>query len=329
MPIILKDYPILTDEHRKRLALKVKSSEISFSYTNSKGELFDLVSSPADKATSTFDCFKLEDPNGVWHPNFSNLIIRQRVETNPSSFLFGVEGVCCQNEGELGVAIIWIDKESGERGVITPSGSHFTSKSQNCSFQLKFLFAPKSLRGSLLLQYVLYIKKGGIPTSMERKAKIATEIGTILGVLHELEIIIDGSGALFPVQDEYSHNDSLWWVTYDSSDPMEDSFTMDNFCLHLNKNHKDYDLLIGNDVASSSLLAEVMASTIQLLILETYHIMGEGSGKLFYVSNNDIKPDSIVSVVRYYLDTYEITKYDLDNEQALARKLRAVLRERF
>ena len=56
--------------------------------------------------------------------------------------------------------------------------------------------------------------------------------GTILGVLDETKVIIDGNGSLFPIHMVSNLTEPLWWVQCNWEDPTQDSFTDDNF-LHL------------------------------------------------------------------------------------------------
>lgn len=321
MSVILNNTPVLTQKLKNKIGFH-PNGMFEFGYSYSNGNTVPLIARESD-SSSRCKTFKLTDDNCKWHPENNSLDIRHTITIDSPINLFGTEGLASKSGGRIGIAVIWADKELGERGVFN-SEDNFSASSGRFECILKSSFPPKALRGTLSLQYVLYLKEKGQQSIEEQQCNLATECGTVFGVLEEVKIIIDGNGSIFPIQEVSVIKDALWWVKTDWQDPTSDPFVLDNFKLVFNKAHKDYQYLVDNETNNNhGLLSEVMASVIQLLISKVVKDT-ENRDKIFKgsVARGDYEPDSIAAVVRYYVDTIGIHSSQLEDEEEIARLTR-------
>ncbi len=312
MAIVLEAFPKVSRE------LVLKSGYISTKYVFSfmdNGEKRELKSSPTDSSTSKMTVLKLEDPGCKWHPENYELMVECKSIINTPSFFFGRDGVAA-DDGVIGAAIMWMAPDASVRGV--EKIGEFSKKTTGpCEISGKVLFRSQLLRGTVLLQTILYLKNPGRASKQEKH--LAQFTGTILGVLDETKLIIDGNGSMFPIHTVPSATEPLWWVTCNWEDPTQDVFTDDNFCLYLNSAHKDYGSLNANDgIKNSPLLMEIICSAIQLLIIK---VLNDDVYKDATIKGTDLRPGSISSVVNYLIHAYNL-KYDHDNPEALAMDIR-------
>ena len=313
MAIVLEAFPKLSREILVKIGC---SSGIYKFFYRYQGENRELQVNTADTSTSRAAVLQLTDPACHWHPETSNLIANLYLSINVPAFLFGETGLAAKNGGELGIAVLWMLPEANQRGS-TVVGS-INSKSPG-PFELsgEVCFQAQTLRGTLILKTVLFLKNRGIPTGSEIYQ--ADKVGTIVGVLDETRVIIDGNGSMFPIHEVSSPNEPLWWVRCDWEDPLEDSFTEDNFCIYLNKAHKDYaSLNVNEGLKNSPLLFEIICSSLQTLLTK---VLNDDSARDATIQGAGIQQGSISSMVNYFLHTFSVS-YDRNSPEALAVEIR-------
>jgi hypothetical protein len=297
MPVILSAYPELTNELRVKTGYN--TNVFDFFY-DSNGEIHQL--DKADVMTvsnlSKVQTLKLSDPLGVWHPETYNLKIQCKCIINAPVFLFGPDGLAARKGGKIGIALIWTAKDASVRGT-APLGELDSETTGPVQIENTLVYKPHKLRGTLSLKTVLYLKERGRPSGEE--FHLADDPGCILGVLDETKIIIDGKGSVFPVVETNAPARPLWWVSCNWQDALDDSFTEDNFALYLNTGHKDFPALNANaGLANSPLLAEIVASALQILIVK---VLNDPSAAQDTINGTNITKGSIASVVHYLLQT--------------------------
>ena len=316
MAVLLEAFPKMSRD----LLVKIgySSSVFDFSYTY-HGEERELTASTADTSTSKAAVLQLTDQTCHWHPETENLIVRSRLIINVPFFLFGANGLTPLNGGSLGLAIMWMAPDASQRGV-TPIGE-FTSDSQApLEISGEIRFPAHILRGTLILQTVLYLKKAGIPQG--REFYLAKQPGTVLGIMDETRVIIDGNGSLFPIHEVHIPGEPLWYVRCDWTDPTEDSFSDDNFCLCLNNAHKDFPSLTVNEgLKNSPLLLEILCSSLQILIMK---VLDDETAKDATIKGTNLQEGSISSMVNYLLHTFDIN-YDSGTPESLAINIRKAM----
>lgn len=313
MAVVLDAYPKLTK------ALLVKTGYLSTEYYffyHKNGIRMDLTKKTSDSSTSRTAVIQLEDPTATWHPEIYELCAEVRCEFHVPVFLFGDHGVAAADGGVLGVAIRWMAPDSGERGVI-PVGEMTKGSSVPCIIRSCITFPARKLRGTLVLDTIIYVKNAGNPKGAERfQAHIQ---GTVLGVLDDTRVIIDGNGSVFPVHEVSASTEPLWYVRCDWADPLEDKFTEENFCLFLNNAHKDFaSLNVNEGMAKSPLLMEIICSSLQMLITK---VMSDVAAAQAIRTGEDLVPGTIAAVVYYFMRKYGWS-YDADYPEKLATDIR-------
>lgn len=182
---------------------------------------------------------KISDLRCSWYPSTHGLTVRKTCRLAAAYHLFG-EGGIASSTATIGIALRWISSKSNERGVV-PFGT-ITKADSAKSFDVDYVFERGTLKGSLKLQTILYLKDAGTPKESEKY--FAQQTGTILGVLEQEEFFVDGNGSVFPIAVIDAPGKALWNVYYnDASDPMQDKFESENVEIRLNKAHPNYDAL--------------------------------------------------------------------------------------
>lgn len=312
MAIILEAFPKVSRE------LVVKSGYIATKYSFSfhdNGEIRFLSSTPTDSSTSKTAVLKLEDQGCKWHPEGNELIVECKSIITTPAFFFGPKGLA-PNDGIIGIAIMWAAPDANVRGV-EKIGELTKGEMGPCEINGRVRFPAQLLRGTLVMQTVLYLKKRG--DVAENEKHLARFTGTILGVLDETKVIIDGNGSLFPIHTVSNPTDPLWWVLCNWEDPTQDSFTDDNFCIYLNSAHKDFAALNVNEgIKNSPLLMEIICSSLQLLIMK---VLNDDVYRDNTIQGNGLQPGSISAIINYFIRSYSWV-YDPNNPELLAMSIR-------
>lgn len=312
MSVMLEAFPKMSRE----LLVKTgyNSSVFKFFYTF-HGENHELETATTDASTSKTAVLQLTDPSCQWHPEIYNLIIKCKCAVNMPKFLFGENGLAAADGGVIGVAVMWMIPESSMRGVTMLGGLNNTSIPTEIIGTVRF--EKQQLRGTLILQTILFLKEKGFPKETERYQ--ASQTGTVLGILDETRVVIDGNGSMFPIQEKASPTDPLWWVICDWEDPTEDKFTYDNFCICLNTAHKDYTNLNANKgLKNSPLLMEIVCSALQILVTK---VLIDPVAREATINGKSLQPGSISSVVHYLLHVYD-WHFDVENPERLSIDIR-------
>lgn len=320
MAIILDAFPKLSDTLLSKIGYTNFLNK--YSYTD-KGVECLLESESTDSANSKMTVVQLTDPVSKWHPEINNLKVDISGSISAPMHLFGPNGIAARDGGILGIAVLWTSKDSSIRGIENVFA--FDSKNSIFSFNGDVVFPAHSLRGTLVLQTVIYLKDVG--NQARDESHLASVTGTILGVLEETRIIIDGNGSIFPVVEKADKAMPLWWVDCNWEDPTEDLLVDDNFCLYLNTAHTFYpDLNLNNGIQKSPLFQEILASTIGILITA---VLTDEAYKDQTISGQNLVPGSVSAAVHYFLKVYDIDPSLVRNHCALARELRKSLMKRF
>lgn len=316
MSILLEAFPKLSHGLLSKIGYLPATYSFQYHYGNERRRLKSVT---ADTSNTRNSILQLQDETCQWHPETCDLIAGYENRISVPKFLFGENGLAARDGGVLGLALIWKDSRACQRGVI-PIGEIGPWDIQPISFKAEVPFPAGTLRGNLVLQTVLYLKERGNPE--ERESFQASQTGTILGILDETTVIIEGNGSLFPIYEVYSPNQPLWWVRCEWENPLEDSFTEDNFCLYLNTAHRDYSALIGSEnLKNSALLLEIISSALQILITK---VLDDDTARESTIQGKNLVTGSVSSMVHYLLYVFDIV-YDPDSPELLAMNIRSSL----
>ena len=313
MAVLLQAYPKLNRE----LLMKTgyMSAEYVF-YYKKNGENQLLQSTTTDSSTSKTAILKLTDPCAQWHPEKNGLYANITCIINVPSFLFGKNGLVAADGGKIGIAIMWMAPDSSERGVFAIDEISKTSAAPH-AINGTVKFPAKVLRGTLVLRTILYLKEHGNPDEMEKHQ--ASEPGTVLGIMDETRIIIDGNGSVFPIHETAAPTNPLWWVQCNWTDATEDRFVDDNFCIYLNTAHKNYSNLNANEgLKNSPLLLEIICSALEILVTK---VMQDPVARDAVMTGEGLCAGSIASVVNYFFNKFEWHS-DHDSPEQLSMDIR-------
>lgn len=302
-------YPVLTQEMIENISLRTDSFEFSYSEDY---EIFPLELNEHNGTEESFSA-KLHDPRCVWYPDSNNLIIRKSGVIENTEALFGPYGIAA-SDAVIGVAIVWSSTKSQQRGII-PCG-HFVKTTRKFEFASEYRFEKSTIKGSVLLQLVIYLKKSG--TLLPDEMHLNNTSGTVYGILQQCEIFIDGNGSVFPISTVNEPGKPLWWVYFDSAaDPLNDSFDEENVEIRLNRAHPSFDSLkIDLSLKESPLFIEVLSSALVLIIDSVKETLGSGWESI--LESQEFAHGSIAEAVYYFIHKLE---WDISSPSALSRSI--------
>ena len=242
-------YPTLTIEQINTIGYESDAPELIYkdnhdffplNLENINGDDFDFVA-------------EIRDPRCEWYPEKYNLMLKKTIRINNCHDLFGPSGLV-PVDSVLGIALRWMSAKSGYRGFL-PFGE-ISQTCKNSTFNYEYVFEKNSLRGSITLETILYIKSCKKCGTDEQH--LAQQSGTVLGILDSCELFLDGNGSIFPVSTVSDTTKPLWWVYYDDTcDPLQDPFDEEFVELRLNKAHPAYEYLrIDENLKDSPLFLE-------------------------------------------------------------------------
>lgn len=309
MSEILNLYPVLNETGIKKAGIDVLPTEISYRDDNDYYPLnIEIENGNAEKYIAV-----LKDERCVWYPETHNLIIHKSGTITHPDTLFGANGLV-SHDSEIGIAAIWSSKKSDLHGTLQYGSFLLTSKPY--SFDRNYTFDRNTLRGSLKYQLVLYLKKVGTFYSDEKH--LANQTGTVLGVLEECEIYIDGSGSIFPITTVNAPDKPLWWVNFDNTaDPFEDLFEAEHVEICLNRAHPCFnDLNIEESLKKSPLFLEVISSALYIIVMSVKELADTDWNEV--VSGTDLTSGTIAEAINYFINKLG---WDVSDPAALAKSI--------
>lgn len=310
MSDVFNMYPVLTKEKIDQAGIML--SPISCFYTDAD-EMLGLTVEAQTEISDNYTA-QVSDPKCIWDIGLHELGVRKEIGAKDFSVWFGPDGVAAKN-ATLGLALQWISVKSDQRGVIP--FAKVKSKDVNRSFVADTVFEKNILKGSLILQTVVYLVDAGTPSDEE--AYLCTQTGTVLGTIDRCELFLEGNGSVFPIATINDPDKPLWTVYYDeSADPMEDLFDKDHVEIRLNKAHPHYDQLrIESSLKESPLFLEVISSALMIIITSVKESLGtewanvvSGQGEYNY--------GSIAEAVSYFITKLE---WDISSATKLAQSI--------
>ncbi|MBS4196447.1 P-loop NTPase family protein [Lederbergia citri] len=271
----------------------------------------------AEEGEEKPNVYLMNDKEGIWDPNIHDLTIRQRCSLENPGFLFGSSGVATK-DSRLGIAVNWYSRSSSMRS-IEPLSTIVADEVGPREFDIEVTYKPGQLRGSVVIETVLYLENPG----KWSEPGYATKVGTILGVLDSKTLYIDGEGSEFPIVEIEDPAKPLWWVECNWTDPMIDLFDQENVRIYLNLKHRyAKDLNLRKGIAQSPLLIEILASSFQIIINE----LGQSQDWADIKIGQNVEKGSIGEAIYYFLNTFG---WDTSSSEKLARTIREDLYSRF
>ncbi len=259
-------YPVLTPEMTDTAGVKAETFEFMY---NEGREIYPLNITDISQNENNISA-AIEDPRCEWYPEKYNLGFSYSISIEHPSAFFGKDGIASR-KSILGIAIRWMSVRSEHRGVIHVGD--FSCTETELTFTVNHKFAKSVLKGSLVLETILYLKAYGDPDFDE--GLLASSTGTVFGTINTREIFIDGNGSVFPIATVSDPSKPLWWVYYDSLDPLLDPFDDEYVEIRLNRAHPAFELLkIDSSFKESTLFLEILSSALLIIVESVQETLG-------------------------------------------------------
>lgn len=309
-------YPTLTNDLYSAIGYVTEYPEFTYS---DYYEEFPLTIDGINGSTSSFNG-KIKDTRCAWYPETKNLKLSKKCRFTSAYMMFGANGIVPSNS-TLGVALRWISSKSDERGIITIGEILRTDSIKE--FQVEATFDKGKLRGSLKLQTILYLKAPGKVSWDE--IHLANQAGTVLGVLDQAELFIDGNGSIFPIVTTDEPGKSLWQVYYNEAcDPLQDSFDGENVEIRLNRAHPSFDSLkIDSSISESPLFLEVISSALMVIVESAKESLGEDWNRA--LAGDGYQSGSIAEAINYFVTRLQ---WDVSSPVNLALSIKEFFEKR-
>lgn len=285
---------------------KLHFSPLTLSYESSEDEeakyieLKDLEDS--DIQVNEFD--------SMWSPNENNLKLTQTLFIDNHKSLFGEEGVTCL-DNSIGFAVHIHSKSSSFQEIMKIDSFNYENENVKMTFECDF--PAKRLRGSINLDFFLYVKdvRTTHPIFANKEGMKLT-----LDDLKSYTIIVDGEGSSFPITEFSEEGGPLWKVQANWIDPTEDIFDSSNLSLMFNDKHHMFNKVTKNNGPSSQFLFSTI--TIQAMAMIINKVVNIDGANIW--DEDELMPGTIASAVGYWIQTFEVQTDDIFQIQSSLSK---------
>lgn len=303
-------YPTLTEDMLDNAGFK--TDKYIFAYT-SNGNEYGLK----QKGSSTI---KLSDPLELWDIERDGITLKKRVSFAYPDQLFGKKGVAC-HEAEIGICIIWTNHELTQTGCILPEKDVSTPSGRICDFS--YTFAPGDIKGDLDLSVCSYIKKSAC-NILPGEEILMNEEGVSVGELESVVLDFNSVFMDFPIEEYSSDKEPLWWIEFQQwEDPRSvDMFTKENVCLYLNPYYSACPMTDGT-IKNVDLMIDILASAYFMMFdrLSDEELRATRQ-------NIGLAPNSICSILNYFIGTCNDPELRFDSPEALMKTLQMNIRKK-
>lgn len=296
--------------------------ETSYAFTSNTGE------NPGVKAVSDNQYALGSDSD--WSADTHDLVVHGAVENIRLLHPLFSEGGLAADDGELLLVMEWTSADSCWRTITKPlllTAETLSSGHGKAEFTLHL--PAGSIRGSGLITLQLLM---GNPGSSGELTGLASQRGSRLGsIASPTEIIIDGHGSLFPVQEESLGIDGpLWEMRASWSDPRDEPFSSSYIALILNKDHELFTQLrerSGEPSRQSPLMRQIVSSWIALVIHQVKTDLGHDFDSLLNYNRHKENFSSIADAIAAFihlggLDTTSLSTLFVSTQCWFDRRIR-------
>lgn len=235
---------------------------------------------------------RLEDKLESWKIENDGIHIEREVNVAVPDIFKGENGVACRS-AELGICVIWKNPYLKQMGYIMPIA--IFDNNQGIGYQFIHDFPAGEIKGNLILETVIYIKKAANRIDIEEQ-HLMNETGVILGVIDSVTVRSDNEYMEFPIKEIHDKNQPLWWLELNQwEDPRQDPFNEDYICLYLNSAYKNCPK-VGESIKNVELLVEIV-STAYFMIMKKIEEMNYLNDT---VRDVNLEPGSIAKIMNYF-----------------------------
>ncbi|MCR8968462.1 hypothetical protein [Facklamia sp. 7083-14-GEN3] len=286
---------------------KVHVSEVNFYYENN----YDQINShKVIKEVNGDKNIVINELIEDWSPTENDFNITQKFIIENPKILFGSSGVTHQSN-IIGMACHVYSKTSNYQKTI--SFADFNSYDSKVEAEFNYTFPPGNLYGSIFFDYFFYLKESN------EILKFTTDlvgINLCENFIDSYNIIIDGNGSEFPIEEINDPSKPLWMVKTNWTDIYQDTFSNNSFRLILNQGHPLFEQFVGTRYkVSQHLMSEAISSAITLVVQQAIIIE-----KNNLEDSSEIVPGSIAQVIKYWIDVFSIETESLESIANSVRK---------
>lgn len=289
-------FPVLTEELYDKA--KISTDKYTFFYKQ------DNIEYNLDYDYENNEYILLDDRNR-WNSKDFNLKFHSHIHISDPNELFGINGIV-PTKTKLSIALQWTCKGSNKRNTHFCFSFGFDEKEIDRDITMSIKSG--QLRESVNISIILLVGDIGEPNSDEKF--LANQKGIILGSFNEAKVMLEGKGSEFPVcSANLGETNELWCLEYNTDDPRNAKFTIENISLVLNKDHPCYKLIDENNLDSSSqLFKEIFSSALVLILLNLQQddILRE------IKDSNDFDDGTICAAMHYFIRTFDIDITDVN-----------------
>lgn len=291
-------YKTINNEIYKKL--DIKNINMCFSYTKDN-EIVSIKLKDEDNIHS----FYMGNSDSYWDVNLDDLIIERTFTLGNTKALFGNQGITT-SDGELGIGVHIYSRSSNFQTTITLD--EVITEDIICKdIKFKYIFKSGEIKGDIYFTIFIYLRK-----KIKNIPMYANIPGMKLGEIDNFKITVDGDGSIFPIVEVEKCGEPLWKVITDWTD-INDTFDTDNVRIEINNKHHMHTYIYKATKPSQYLLLEILSNAIAQIIFKVTQ------DEDFVVEEESI-PDSIRSVVEYWVDTFEVQIYSLETINYSIRK---------
>lgn len=281
--------------------LEVIPTSTYFYYTQGDEEVPVVLESQEDIYS-----FYMGKSNGFWDPSANDLIVERSFTIKNPGILFGNDGITT-NEGILGIGV-HIYSRSSNFQVTVPLYETIEKNGTSQTIQFRHIFKKAEIKGEVNFSVFVYLKN-----QIKKVPMFASIPGIRLGEFDAFKIIVDGDGSIFPIVEVEKIGEPLWNVVTNWTDVNIDTFDIDNVRIEINRKHHMYEYIYKATKPSQYLLVEVLSNAISQII---FKVVNDNDFEI----GGELIPDSIGSVVSYWIQTFEVNITSLETINYSLRK---------
>lgn len=302
---IISIYRTINDSLYSKLQISMLGTY--FYYTEGDEEMPIVLEDQEDSYS-----FYMGKSSSLWDPNTNNLIVERAFTVKNPNVLFGNHGVTT-DEGKLGIGVHIYSRSSNFQTTI-PLPETITKDSKSITIQFRHIFKKSEIKGEVVFNFFVYIKN-----KIKNVPMFANIPGIRLGKLNAFSIIVDGDGSTFPIVQVAKGGEPLWNIVANWTDVSSDTFNIDNVRIEINSKHHMYDYIYKPTKPSQYLLAEILSNAVSQII---FKVVNDND----FETDGEFMPDSIASVVSYWLQTFEVEIASLETiNYSVRKKIESIL----
>jgi len=305
MSATIRMYPVLKNDAAQVVGFAAEVPELYYPDENGrcKMELRD------NEGNGLYYNAVISDPQCAWEPENHELYLRQVFSLQNAKKWFGPKGIVARN-AVIGFALHWSSTGSEQQGTVQAGEIKRTSEEIQSEGVLSF--GKGFLKGSIVVELLVYLKKAGVPKENERH--LCNSTGTVLGRLMHYELYVDGNGSTFPIVIENNPDKPLWTVNYNPDDMMTDPFDYEHVAIVLNSAHRDYPMINQESPDYNiSFFSEVLSDALVVMTEILRNSAKEQGVWEDILSGDNYDPGSVAAAMNYFITKLGWNTYDLQS----------------